>query len=124
MMDKYVIVSDSGIILESYKRANIVKIVLPKHKKEYPYTGEGLAEVNRFAIFNEDNTEVVGNGNEPVEYAEPDTQLTPEQQLELKLAQNTAETVELVAMLYEMQKIEQAQSNAELIELMMMLGGM
>lgn len=43
---------------------------------------------------------------------------------ELKLAQNTVETLELISALNELQKIEQAQSNAELIELMMMLGGM
>lgn len=45
------------------------------------------------------------------------------QELELKVAENTAETLELVATLIEMQKVEQAQSNAEMIELIMSLQG-
>lgn len=48
---------------------------------------------------------------------------TKEELLELKLAQNTAETIELLATLYEQQKVEQAQANAELIELMLSLTG-
>lgn len=49
---------------------------------------------------------------------------TLEEILELKIAQNTVETLELISAQNELQKIEQAQSNAELIELMMMIGGM
>lgn len=40
------------------------------------------------------------------------------------IAENTAETLEIVSFLNEQQKVEQAQSNVELIELIMMLGGM
>lgn len=46
-----------------------------------------------------------------------------EEKVELKLAQNTTETLELMAALNELQKLEQAQSNAELIELMLSLQG-
>lgn len=51
----------------------------------------------------------------------------PEPSLEeknnLQIAQNTAETLEVIATLNEMQRIEQAQSNAELIELILSLTG-
>lgn len=57
------------------------------------------------------------------EYVYADIPLQPEQELELKLAQNTAETLELISALNELQKLEQAQSNAELIELMISLQG-
>lgn len=43
---------------------------------------------------------------------------------QLIIAENTAETLEVVSFLNEQAKVEQAQSNAELIELIMMLGGM
>lgn len=43
---------------------------------------------------------------------------------QLIIAENTAETLEVVSFLNEQQKVEQAQSNVELIELIMMLGGM
>lgn len=46
------------------------------------------------------------------------------EQLLVQLAQTTAETLEVMTTLHEIQKIEQAEANAELIELMMMLGGM
>ncbi len=45
------------------------------------------------------------------------------EQLLIQSAENTAETIETILILNEMQKVEQAESNAELIELMMMLQG-
>lgn len=68
--------------------------------------------------------ELVQNEEGSWEYIYVDIPLTKEQELELKLAQNTAETIELLSTLNELQRVEQAQANAELIELMMMLGGM
>ncbi len=44
-------------------------------------------------------------------------------EIDLATAMNTAETLEVITFLSEMQKIEQAQSNAELIELMLSLQG-
>lgn len=72
-----------------------------------------------------------------LEFSYPDPNLPPEEQepvyrkplseevkdLEVRLAQNTAETLELVAILNEQQKVEQAQSNAEMIELILSLQG-
>lgn len=55
----------------------------------------------------------------PLEPGEP----TLEERMDLKLAQSTTETLELIVLLNEMQRLEQAQSNAELIELMMSLQG-
>jgi len=51
---------------------------------------------------------------------------TLEEKINLQIAQNTAETLEVLTTLNEMQKIEQAQSNAEMIELILSLnnGGM
>lgn len=62
----------------------------------------------------------------PTERPEPEPpEPTIEENLSLQLAQNTAETVELIATLYEQQRIEQAQANAELIDLMLsLMGGM
>lgn len=55
----------------------------------------------------------------------PDTTYVPtlEEKINLQIAQNTAETIEVITLLNEMQRIEQAQSNAELIELIMTLQG-
>ncbi|WIV11368.1 hypothetical protein [Proteiniborus sp. MB09-C3] len=48
---------------------------------------------------------------------------TLEEKINLQIAQNTAETLEVIAILNEMQRIEQAQSSAELIELIISLQG-
>jgi len=45
------------------------------------------------------------------------------EELIIQHAQNTAETIELLATLHELQKIEQAQANTELIELILSLQG-
>lgn len=63
------------------------------------------------------NVEMIGEA--PVE----ETPMSLEEQLELKMAQNTAETLELVSFINEQQKLEQAKSSAELIELIMSMKG-
>lgn len=64
--------------------------------------------------------------NESLRSIQSDVNLKEEsEQLLIQSAENTAETIEAILILNEMQKVEQAESNTELIELMtMMQGGM
>ncbi len=62
--------------------------------------------------------------NERLRSIQLDVNLKEEnEQLLIQSAENTAETIESILILNEMQKVEQAESNTELIELMMMLQG-
>lgn len=95
---------------------------------EYGQYAQDFAECNGYRV-NPNTLEL--------EFSYPDPNLPPEEQepvyqkplsgevkdLEVRLAQNTAETLELISILNEQQKVEQAQSNAEMIELILSLQG-
>ena len=74
-------------------------------------------------ILIERSTEYIDKLKQLEESIQENNEPTIEEKINLQIAQNTAETLEALTTLNEMQKIEQAQSNAEMIELILSLQG-